>query len=105
MDEERRTLRGEVFQEEPRSGLVRLEALELPSDPTQQRQVDVPEQGRQGRGCVSPVIPDPPSKERIEFLGDIGQRQMRLSPNVLVPDRGPHGFERRRADRRVEPTE
>jgi len=68
VDEERRTFRGEVFQEEPRSGLVRLEALELPSDPPQQRQVDVPEQGRQGRGCVSPVIPDPPRRSGLSFL-------------------------------------
>ena len=42
--------------------------------------------------AVSPIVLDPPSKDRIEPLGDVSQRQLRLTTEFQVPNRGPYGF-------------
>src|SRR5271166_739584 len=82
-----------------------LEALELPHHPSQQRLVDISEHGGQRRRRVSPIVFNPPPQERVEPVGDVGQRQLCLLPDVQVPNRLPHGLQRRWTDRWRKPAE
>ena len=88
-----------------RADLVSCKALELPHHPGPKRLIDVSEQGIQSRWRVSSVVFDPPPQERIDLPGDVGQRQLCLMAEAQVPDRRPHGFQRRGADRWVEAAE
>src|ERR1700740_951107 len=67
--------------------------------------IDVPEQGSERRWRVSPIVIDPPPKERIETIGNFGQRQLCAMSDAHFPDLCSHGFQCRRADGRVEATE
>src|ERR1700738_3777725 len=84
---------------------MRLEALELPSRPAQQRQIDVPEDRLQCGRRVSPVVLNPTPQEWVEPMGDIHQRQLRFSTKSQVSDRGPYLLQRCGAGRRVESPE
>src|ERR1700740_3118466 len=53
--------------------------------------IDVPEQGSERRWLVSPIVIDPPPKERIETIGDFGQRQLCAMSDAHFPDRCSHG--------------
>src|ERR1022692_5127189 len=70
-----------------------------------ERLIDVSKHRIQRRWCESPIVRDPPPKERIEQLGDVVQRSLRLPTDVQLPDRRSHGFECRDTDRRIESTE
>lgn len=105
MHKEMRALPGQFLQELARADLVGSKALELPQRPGQQRLIDVPEQGSERRWRVSPIVIDPPPKERIETIGDFGQRQLGATSDAQFPDLRPHGLQCRRADGRVEATE
>src|SRR5215472_5913466 len=74
-------------------------ALELPHRPGQERLIDVPERGAQGRRRIAPIVANPPSEERVDLLGDICQRYLCPTTDVQVPDLGPHGLQRRGTDR------
>jgi hypothetical protein len=95
----------QLFQKTTSLGVALLEALELPPHPAQQRQIDVPEHRLQRRWRVSPVVLDPAPQKGVEPLGDFRQRQLRLSTEFQVPDRGPYILQRHGADRWVEPPE
>ena len=82
-----------------------LKALELTHRPCQKRQIDVSQQRSQRRWRVSPVIRDPTPKQRIELLGNVGQRPLRSTSKVQLPNRRPHGLQRRDADRGIGPAE
>ena len=102
MSKKIRTLLGEPFKEPARSALMGFKALELPHGPGHERQIDVSKHRIQRRWCESPIVRDPPPKKRIEQLGDVLQRSLRLPTDVQLPDRRSHGFERRDTDRRIE---
>ena len=82
-----------------------LKALELAHRPRHERLIDVAQQRRQRRWCVSPVVGHPTPKERIEPPGERRQRPLGLTAKVQVPYRGPHGVERRDTDGGVEAAE
>src|SRR5215469_17718368 len=98
MYEEVPSLRRKPLQELTRTDLMVFKALELTRRPRHEHLIDVSQQGIQRRGSKAAIIRNPSSKERIEFLGDVLQGQLRLTPYVQVPNRLPHGFHRRGAD-------
>jgi hypothetical protein len=97
-----RTFLNEPLKEKARSGLVFLEASELPHGPCDERLIDVSKHGIQCRPYEPPVILDPTPKNRIEELGDIIQRALCLATDVQFPDRIPHGPHGGGADSRIE---
>src|ERR1700750_1149180 len=105
MYEKVRVVPGKLFEKAARAYLVSCKALELPHHPSPKHVVDVSEQRRQSRWCVSSVVFDPPPQEGIDPTGNVNQRQLCLVSDVQFPDLRPHGFQRRGTDRRVEPTE
>ena len=66
------------FKEPARSDLMGFKALELPHSPGHERLIDVSKHRIQRRWCESPIVRDPPPKERIEQLGDVVQRSLLL---------------------------
>src|SRR6516164_5693449 len=87
------------------TNFVSLKALVLAPHPCQEPLIDIPEQRIQRRGGIPSVISYPTPKERIDLTCDFLQRQLCLAQQVQVPYRRPHVFQRRAADRRVEPPE
>lgn len=75
------------------------EALELSHRPGQERLVDVPDHGSQGRRRVSPIVAPPSSDNGVDLSSDVCQRYLCSTTNVQFPDLGPHGFQRRGTDR------
>ena len=69
----------------------------------QKRLIDVSEQGVQRRWRVSPVVLEPPPKERVEPMGNVSQRQLCLTAKIQVPNHRPHGLHRRGADCGLKP--
>src|ERR1700751_99654 len=55
--------------------------------------IDVPEQGSERRWRVSPIVIDPPPKERIETIGNFGQRQLCAMSDAHFPDLCSHGLQ------------
>ena len=98
-------LASKLDQKLTRTHLVTDKAFELPHRPCHQRQIDVTQQWVQRRRSASPVVFDPPPKERIEQLGDVVQRSLRLPTDVQLPNRRSHGFECGDTDRRREAAE
>jgi hypothetical protein len=86
-----------------RANLVGLEALKLPHRPSQKRQIDVSEKRVESRWRISSVVRYPAPKERIDLSGDVGHGQLCSMSDVQFPDRRPHGFQCRDADRWIEP--
>jgi serine/threonine protein kinase/Flp pilus assembly protein TadD len=105
MSKEIRPFRRKPLKEAARTGLVILEALELPHSPCHKRVVHVAKHGSECRGRKPPVVCDPPPKKWIEQFGDISHRPLRLTPDVQLSDCRPHGLHGRGAHSRVEPTE
>ena len=97
-----RILLGESFKKPARSDLMDFKALELPHGPGHERLIDVPKHRIQRRWCESPIVRDPPPKERIEQLGDVVQRSLRVPTDVQLPNRLSHGLHCRGADCRIE---
>jgi hypothetical protein len=56
---------GKPFEKAARADLVSCKALELPHHPSPKHVIDVSEQGRQSRWCVSSVVFDPTPQEEI----------------------------------------
>jgi len=98
-----------AFRRKPLKELTRLdfvvfEALELAHGPRHERLIDVTQQGIQRRGGITPLVRNPPSKERIELLGNVLQGQLCLPSYVQVPNRLAHGLHRRGTDCRIKST-
>lgn len=102
MHEEIRSLPCEPLKKLARTDLTVSKAFELPHHPYQHRLIDMPEQRVQLRWSVSPVVPYPTPQEWIEPPGNLVQRQQRLTAEIQIPNRLPHGFHRRRANRWIE---
>src|ERR1700730_15491730 len=90
--------RRQSFEELTRLDFVAFEALELTHRPCHKPLIDISQQGIQRRGGIAPIVRNPSAKERIEFLGNVLQGQLRLTPYVQVPDRLAHGLHCRGAD-------
>ena len=105
MNEEIRSLRDKPLKKMARTDLVVLKAFELSYHPGQYRLINVSEHGVQRRWGISPVVLDPAPEEWIELPGNVVQRQLSLMTNIQVPNRRPHGFRRRGANRGIESAE
>ena len=105
MHEEIPPVGSKTLEKAARPDPMSLKALELAHRPSQKRLIDVSQQGGQRRWRVSPVVGNPAPKERIDPPGDVGQRKLRLSAKVQVPNRSPHGLQGRNADRGIEAAE
>src|SRR5437773_3729850 len=105
MHEKIRPLDIKPLEKATRPDLLSLKALELTHRPCQKRQIDLSQQRTQRRWRVSPVVRNPTPKQRIELLGNVDQRQLRSMSKVQLPNRRPHGLQRRDADRGIEAAE
>jgi hypothetical protein len=92
--EKARVSRGNPLKEQPCPRLPPAKALELPHAPREQRLIDVAKYGLQHRGRITPMIVDPPPEERNDQLGNVVQRELRLSADMQISDFFPHGFQR-----------
>src|SRR5579859_922945 len=91
---------GQLSQKEAGLCLAVLKALELAHGPIPELPVNVGSQNVQGRTTESPIVGNPPTKERIDLLSDVSQSHRRQSQHVQAPDRFSHRLHRRWADRR-----
>jgi len=81
-----------------RPDLMDFKALELSHRPGHKRLIDISQQGVERRGGITPIVRNPPPRERIELLGNVLQGQLCLTSYLQVPNRLPDGPHRRGAD-------
>ena len=93
------------FEKATGAGLLCGKAFELPHHPGAKCQIDISNHGIKRRRRVSPIVCDPPPKERIDLPGDVGHRQLGSMAEPKFPDRRPHGLHRRDTDCGGEPAE